>query len=188
METMTKTKTNMLILSAIFAAVVAVCSQIQIPLAPVPINLATFAIFMTAGLLGWKYGTLSLIVYVLLGSVGAPVFAGFSGGFGVIAGPTGGYIVGYIFAALITGLIIEKKTTTAGRPSYPVLVASMVAGLFVCYLLGTIWFIHITGWTLVKALVSCVLIFLPGDALKIALSTILLGKLMPHTRKYTGVN
>ena len=181
-------RTTMLILSAVFAALVAVCSQIQIPVAPVPINLATFAIFMTAGLLGYRYGTLSLIVYVLLGSVGAPVFAGFSGGFGVIAGPTGGYIAGYILTAFITGYIIEKKTTGFEKPSYPVLILSMVLGLAACYLLGTIWFIHITGWTLVKALVSCVVIFLPGDALKIALSTILLRRLIPTTSRFLNSN
>ena len=181
-------RTTMLILSAVFAALVAVCSQIQIPVAPVPINLATFAIFMTAGLLGYRHGTLSLIVYVLLGSVGAPVFAGFSGGFGVIAGPTGGYIAGYILTAFITGYIIEKKTTGFEKPSYPVLILSMVLGLAACYLLGTIWFIHITGWSLVKALVSCVLIFLPGDALKIALSTILLRRLIPTTSRFLNSN
>ena len=76
----------MMIMAAVFAALTAVCSQIQIPLAPVPINLATFAIFITAGLLGKRWGTVSLIVYVLLGAVGLPVFAGFTGGFGIITG------------------------------------------------------------------------------------------------------
>ena len=102
------TNTKMLILAAIFTAVNVVCAQIQIPIAPVPISLATFAIFLTAGLLEHKYGSLSLIVYVLLGAIGVPVFAGFSGGFGIITGPTGGYIIGYIFTAFITGFIIDS--------------------------------------------------------------------------------
>ena len=114
-------KTKMMIMAAVFAALTAVCSQIQIPLAPVPINLATFAIFITAGLLGKRWGTVSLIVYVLLGAVGLPVFAGFTGGFGIITGPTGGYIIGYIFTAFITGYIIEffsSKKTSARVAEY----------------------------------------------------------------------
>lgn len=173
--------TKMLILTAIFTAVNVVCAQIQIPLAPVPISLATFAIFLTAGLLGCKYGSLSLIVYVLLGAVGVPVFAGFSGGFGIIAGPTGGYIIGYIFNAFITGLIIDRCRTV---PSYPVLAVAMILGLAACYLLGTVWFIHLTGWTLSKALMTCVIVFLPGDALKIALASILVKKLYPSAHAF----
>lgn len=178
----------MLIMTAVFTAVNAVCAQIQIPLAPVPISLATFAIFLTASLLGCKYGSLSLIVYVLLGAAGVPVFAGFSGGFGIIAGPTGGYIIGYIFTAFITGLIIDRymhiqRNNSASSfktaPSYPVLAIAMALGLAACYLLGTVWFIHLTGWTLHKSLMTCVIVFLPGDALKIALASILAKKLYP---------
>lgn len=190
--------TKMMIMAAVFAALTAVCSQIQIPLAPVPINLATFAIFITAGLLGKRWGTVSLIVYVLLGAVGLPVFAGFTGGFGIITGPTGGYIIGYIFTAFITGYLIEffsRKKTPAiipecsvneagGAPSYPLLALAMAAGLAVCYLLGTIWFIYLTGWTLGKALMSCVIVFLPGDALKIIAACILVKRLWPAAHRF----
>lgn len=187
-NTMKKANTKMMIMAAIFAAVTAVCSQIQIPLAPVPVNLSTFAVFLTAGLLGSRYGTLSMLVYVLLGAVGAPVFAGFTGGFGIITGPTGGYIIGYIFAALVTGLVIEKtapKSNPMAAPSILMLILAMVLGLGVCYLLGTIWFIHLTGWTLGKSLMTCVVIFLPGDALKIAAATILIKKLYPTSRRFS---
>ena len=154
-----------------------------------PINLATFAIFMAAGLLGHKYGTISMIVYVLLGAAGVPVFAGFSGGFGVIAGPTGGYIIGYILTAFITGIIIEafhKKDVSKGKPapSYPLLIAAMTAGLAACYLLGTIWFIHLTGWTIGKALMTCVVVFLPGDAIKIIAASLLIKKLYPTAASF----
>lgn len=190
--------TKMMIMAAVFAALTAVCSQIQIPLAPVPINLATFAIFITAGLLGKRWGTVSLIVYVLLGAVGLPVFAGFTGGFGIITGPTGGYIIGYIFTAFITGYIIEffssKKTSArvaeysanaaSSVPSYPLLALAMASGLAICYLLGTIWFIYLTGWTLGKALMSCVIVFLPGDALKIIAACILVKRLWPAARRF----
>ena len=190
--------TKMMIMAAVFAALTAVCSQIQIPLAPVPINLATFAIFITAGLLGKRWGTVSLIVYVLLGAVGLPVFAGFTGGFGIITGPTGGYIIGYIFTAFITGYIIEffssKKTSArvaeysanaaSSVPSYPLLALAMASGLAICYLLGTIWFIYLTGWTLGKALMSCVIVFLPGDALKIIAACILVKRLWPAAHRF----
>ena len=214
--------TKMLILAAIFTAVNVVCAQIQIPIAPVPISLATFAIFLTAGLLGHKYGSLSLIVYVLLGAIGVPVFAGFSGGFGIITGPTGGYIIGYIFTAFITGAIIDSymaksaagepvagEMTRAGEPAtvesahaaesagaparrrsvppYPVLILAMIAGLAACYLLGTIWFIHLTGWTIGKALMTCVVVFLPGDALKIILAAILIRKLYPAASSFRAI-
>lgn len=188
--------TKMLILAAIFTAVNVVCAQIQIPIAPVPISLATFAIFLTAGLLGHKYGSLSLIVYVLLGAIGVPVFAGFSGGFGIITGPTGGYIIGYIFTAFITGAIIDSymAKSAAGAPArrrsvppYPVLILAMIAGLAACYLLGTIWFIHLTGWTIGKALMTCVVVFLPGDALKIILAAILIRKLYPAASSFRAV-
>lgn len=192
-RTHNSTNTKMLILAAIFTAVNVVCAQIQIPIAPVPISLATFAIFLTAGLLGHKYGSLSLIVYVLLGAIGVPVFAGFSGGFGIITGPTGGYIIGYIFTAFITGFIIDSYMAKPAScrspqhkavPPYPVLILAMIAGLAACYLLGTIWFIHLTGWTIGKALMTCVVVFLPGDALKIILAAILIRKLYPAASSF----
>ena len=115
-------KTTMLILCGIFAAVTAICSLITIPLGftPVPINLGTLAVFLTGGVLGKKYGTLSMTVYVLLGAAGVPVFSGFRGGLGVLAGPTGGYIIGYIAAVLVIGLLADRISyrfvNSEGRP------------------------------------------------------------------------
>ena len=88
----TYSRTTMMILCGIFAAVTAICSLITIPLGftPVPVNLGTLSVFLTGGILGKKYGTLSMTVYVLLGAAGVPVFSGFRGGRGVLAGPTGG--------------------------------------------------------------------------------------------------
>ncbi|MEG2144157.1 MAG: biotin transporter BioY, partial [Oscillospiraceae bacterium] len=90
-------KIRRLILCALFAALTGVCSQILIPLPMIPINLALFSVHVAGVLLGAKYGSLSMLVYVLLGALGAPVFAGFKGGFGILFGKTGGYIIGYIF-------------------------------------------------------------------------------------------
>ena len=96
----------MLVLTGIFAAIVTICSWITVPLpfTQVPINLAVLGVLLAGGCLGSKYGSLSILIYILLGAVGIPVFAGFGAGLGTLAGPTGGYIVGYILCAAIAGL------------------------------------------------------------------------------------
>lgn len=186
-------KTTYLALCGLFAAIMAVCSMITIPLGftPVPVNLGTLGVFLTGGILGRKYGTVSMAVYVLIGAIGIPVFAGFRGGLGVLAGPTGGYIIGYVVAVFVIGLMIEasgkgnavafERPSPAGgassRPGYATIVIAMVIGLIACYLLGTIWFIISTGTGVWASLVACVLPFLPGDALKIAAATILVRRL-----------
>lgn len=96
------------ILSAIFAALTAVFSQITIPLPLIPITGQTLAVGLTATILGSRYGTLAMLIYALLGAIGVPVFSGMSGGLQIIVGKTGGYIIGFIFTAFITGLILEK--------------------------------------------------------------------------------
>ena len=194
-------KTTYLALCGLFAAIMAVCSMITIPLGftPVPINLGTLGVFLTGGMLGRKYGTISMAVYVLIGAIGVPVFAGFKGGLAVLAGPTGGYIIGYIVAVFLIGLIIEFATSrhkeaprnketsrnknAAGNspsrlcPGYATTAIAMVIGLLACYLLGTIWFIISTGTGVWASLVACVIPFLPGDAIKIAAATILVCRL-----------
>ncbi|MDD3168716.1 MAG: biotin transporter BioY [Eubacteriales bacterium] len=167
-------KTKKMILYALFAALTAICSMIIIPLpfTPVPIHLATLSVFLAGGLLGSKGGAVSQIVYVILGAIGLPVFAGFTGGFGIITGPTGGYLIGYVAAAWLTGLMIEKL----GHGYYQNIV-SMIAGLAVCYALGTLWFMYITSAGLYAALMMCVVPFLLGDAVKIITGSILVKKL-----------
>ena len=158
------------------AALIAVCSQIQIP-AAVPFTLQTFAIFLACGLLGGKRGTVSVLIYILLGAVGLPVFAGFKGGIGALLGTTGGYIIGFIFAALIMWLF-EKLM---GKKMIP-LGLSMVCGLLICYAFGTAWFICVYTNTkepvgIMTALSWCVFPFLIPDTLKIALALFLTGRL-----------
>lgn len=167
-------KTKMMILCALFAALTAVCSMISIPLpfTPVPINLATLSVFLAGGLLGPKYGSISQLVYVILGAVGLPVFHNFTSGIGIVTGPTGGYIIGYVAAAWLIGFLSEK----IGRGFYKN-IASMAAGLAVCYTLGTLWFMYLTSTGLTAALIACVVPFLPGDAIKIASGAILVKKL-----------
>ena len=155
---------------ALLAALTAACSQlvILIPLTPVPFNLATFAVFLAGGLLGAKYGFLSMTAYLLLGAAGLPVFSSFRGGLAVLAGPTGGYLAGYPAAAAVTGLLTQRSGSPAWRRA-----GAMVLGLAACYGLGTAWYCYSTGTPLLPALSACVFPFLPGDALKTASACLL---------------
>ena len=166
-----KFSTRDLCFCAIGAALIAVCAWISIP-ADVPFTLQTFAIFAVCGLLGGKRGTVSVLVYLLLGAVGAPVFAGFRGGFASLIGTTGGYLVGFILLALIIALAQARW----GLGQW-VFVLSAAVGLLVCYAFGTAWFLIVytrTGAiTLGVVLAKCVLPFLLPDAIKLALATLL---------------
>ena len=169
-------------LCGLFAALTAICSWISIPLGftPVPVNLATLAVLLAGGILGSNYGAVSLSVYVLIGAVGAPVFAGFKGGLGVLAGPTGGYIIGYIAAAFISGLLIAKiyeRFRGNKIREYFCLALALICGLFVCYLLGTLWFMFSTNTGLIASLLACVFPFLLGEALKIIAAIFLIRRL-----------
>ena len=153
---------------ALMAALIAVCSQIQIPLPAVPINLALFAVHLSGALLGPAGGALSVAAYVLLGMIGVPVFAGFRAGPAVLFGKTGGYILGYFLCAWLVGFLSRRQPYTFLR-----LCLAMAAGVFVCYFFGTAWFMALTETGLAASLSLCVLPFLPGDAAKIALAAFL---------------
>jgi len=158
------------------AALITICSWISIPLT-VPITLQTMAVCLVAGLLGMKRGTIATIIYILIGAIGVPVFSEFTGGAGIILGSTGGYIIGFIFTALIVGFASDKF-----KGKLLALIIAMVIGILVCYAFGTAWFAvvyardnepaslgAILGW--------CVLPFLIPDAVKIALAAILTNRL-----------
>lgn len=169
-----KTNTKKMILYALFAALTAVFSQIAVPLpfTPVPVNLATLSVLLAGGILGAKGGAVSQTVYVLIGAVGVPVFSNFTGGFAKLAGPTGGYIAGYIAAAWLVGFLMSKR-----KGNLPHLILSMAAGILLCYTLGTAWFMILTKNSLMSSLTLCVIPFLIGDALKITAAGFLVWKL-----------
>ena len=166
---------------ALFAVMIAVCSWISIP-ATVPFTLQTFGVFLAVGVLGGKRGTLAVLVYLLLGMVGLPVFAGFSGGMGCLLGSTGGYIVGFLFSALV----MWAMERLLGKKPW-VLALSMVLGLIVCYAFGTVWFMQVyaktTGaiglWT---ALGWCVFPYILPDLVKIVLAMVLCKRLAAAIR------
>jgi len=166
----------------VFTALIAICSWISIP-TTVPFTLQTFAVFLAVGLLGGRNGTLSVIVYILLGAIGLPVFAGFSGGFGIILGSTGGYIIGFILSALIMWAF-EKFL---GNKAW-VSILSMILGLIACYALGTIWFMKVYGSSnepvgLMTTLSWCVIPFIIPDVVKIVLAFVLSNRLRRFVKK-----
>lgn len=166
-----KFKTIDIVYIGLFAALIAVCAWISIPMT-VSFTLQTCAVCLTAGLLGWKRGTLTVLVYILLGMVGLPVFTGFKSGIAAVTGPTGGYIVGFIFTALIVGLAADRM----GKRLW-VNILFMAIGILVCYLFGTVWFMIAYKVTFVSALTTCVIPFLIPDAVKIAVAAILVNRL-----------
>ena len=161
-----------LVFCALFTALIAVFSQMQLPIGPVPVSLATLGVMLCGLLLGWRWGALAVGAYILLGAVGVPVFAGFQGGVGRLIGPTGGYILGYLFYALLSGLNMPRLQEGFWGRCF-----LLFLGTAACYLPGTAWFMHSTGRTLSESLSLCVIPFLPGDAAKIALAAFLTQRL-----------
>ncbi len=160
----------------LFTAVIAVCSFLTIP-TTVPFTLQTFAIFLTLGILGGKRGVIAIFCYILLGTLGVPVFAGFKGGIGVILGATGGYIMGFLLCGLLYWLL-EKL---CGK-SLIVMIISMVSGAILYFAFGTLWFMIIytknTGAIALSAVLGmCVVPFLLPDAIKITVAVLLSYKL-----------
>lgn len=156
----------------IFAVMIAICSWISIP-AAVPFTLQTFAVFLSVVVLGGRRGTLSVVVYILMGAIGVPVFSGFNGGLGALMNTTGGYIIGFFFTALVMwaveGLVGRKFWAQA---------VSMVLGLAVCYVVGTVWFVFVYSRTIgavgmMTVLGWCVIPFIIPDLVKIALAVML---------------
>ncbi len=163
-------RTNKLVYSGLFAAIIGIMSQIALPVQPVPVNLGVMAVLLAGGFLGKKYGALSVLVYIALGIAGAPVFAGFRGGLAVMAGPTGGYIAGYVTVAFVTGLVCERTGKTS------CIVMFMLLSLIICYLLGTVWYCCVMKTGFLTAFALCVLPFVLGDVIKIVLAVMCIKK------------
>ena len=151
---------------AVMTAVICVLAPLSIPIGPVPISFTNLAILLALYILGTKMGTLSFLCYLVLGMVGLPVFSGFTGGLGKLLGPTGGYLIGFIPLAIISGLSLEKLRSKAAQ------FVGLVAGVAVCYAFGTAWFCFEAGVGLQKALSLCVIPFIPGDIAKILIAMV----------------
>lgn len=165
-----------MVLIALMTAVMSVLSPFSIPLpfSPVPLSLTTFILYISLYITGPKYTFISSLLYLLLGLMGMPVFSCFSGGLGKLLGPTGGYLIGYLFIPLTAAFFPLAKNTakhTLGiRFAQGV---ALVLGTFCCYLTGTFWLAYQTGITFTGAFLSGVIPFIPGDICKIAIALLL---------------
>ena len=154
---------------ALMTAVLCILAPISIPIfiSPVPISLGVLAVYLTAYVLSPLDATISVIIFILLGTFGLPVFSGYSGGLSKLVGPTGGYIIGFLFTVYISSLFIHMKKGIIFD------VIGMITGLALCYILGTIWFSYQQGKGFIASLLLCVVPFLIGDAIKIIVAVIL---------------
>ena len=169
-----KLTTYQLTLTAVMAAVICVLGPISmaIPISPVPISLASMAVYLAVTVLGMKLGTLSCLIYLLLGLVGLPVFSGGSAGAAKLFGPTGGYRVGYLFLALIAGAFVGRYTENKWK-SIAFAALGMVLGTMVLYALGTAWLAYSAGMDFQAALWAGVIPFIPGDLVKMVIAVLL---------------
>ncbi|GGA47220.1 biotin transporter BioY [Paenibacillus physcomitrellae] len=160
--------------SALFAALIVVFGYVSIPLGftPVPITLQTLAVLLAGGLLGPRYGFFSIMIVVVLTAVGFPLLQG-KGGFAVLLGPTGGYVVMWPFAALIIGLLVRKVKGNAWLQRLFIFLI-MCLGSFLLYVTGVLWLGHVAGFTLSKAIVAGMYPYIPGDMIKAAAATVII--------------
>lgn len=181
----TKTRANTdvreMALIAVMAAVTCVAGPLSVPIGPVPISLTNLAVYFAIYLLGMRRGTTSYVVYLLIGMVGVPVFSGFTGGFGKLFGPTGGYLIGFIFMALICGVFIDR--------SHHKIVPSMIGmilGTIVCYAFGTAWLAYQAHYTMAAALAAGVIPFIPFDLGKMVIAALIAPQIRRRLAK-TGI-
>ncbi len=176
---------------ALFAAIITVCAYLAIPVGEISVTLQTFAVCAAAGLLGWKRGTLSVVVYLLLGICGIPVFTGFKNFYALLGSASAGYAIGFLFTALLTGFVSDNlhkigdksKNKTLGQILQLVVLAfAMIIGVAICYTFGTLWYMTIykesvTTDNLQLALTYCVYPFIVPDLVKIVIAAILVNRL-----------
>ena len=166
--------------AALMGAVLCLLGPFSLPAGPIPLSLATFGVYLAVGLLGTRRGCAAVGLYLLLGAVGLPVFAGFIGGIPHLIGPTGGFLLGYLLCVLLSGLISARLKKPWGIP------LSLTVGTLALYAAGTGWFVWQTRGSIGAALLLCVVPFLAGDAVKIAVATAVilpLRKAIPRLEK-----
>lgn len=181
-----------IVLIAVFVALMAVCSWITIPFGTIPVTLQTLGVFVTAGLLGLSMGTGAVIVYIFIGIIGIPVFSGFAGGIERFipyseTGATGGYIIGFVFTAMIIGIfhLFSRKLKNEWMKMF-VLALGMLIGDAVCFFFGTAWFTAFNPWgmNLKASIITCVVPFIIPDLIKIVVATIVVNRVKRYIRVF----
>jgi len=168
MENTKKMNTRQLTLIGVMTAVTCILGPLSLPIGIVPISLTNLAIYFAVYILGRKRGTLSYIVYLFMGLIGLPVFSGFSGGFSKLFGPTGGYLIGFIFMAFISGIFIDKFSN-----KIYMCFLGMILGTIVTYMFGTAWLAYEAHIPFNVALSAGVLPFIPGDIAKMVIASLI---------------
>lgn len=174
--------------AALMAAFTAVAAQISIPLEPVPFTLQVLAVILTGLLLGSRYGALAMAIYLLLGAVGVPVFASFSGGLGTLFGPTGGYLISYPLAAALAGM---AAFTVANAPRRRGIIAGVLWGcvaLAAIYVIGVAWLAVLAGLSLGAAIVAGFLPFVAFDLVKVVLAALVAVAVAPSIAARPGTD
>lgn len=155
--------------AALFAALLAACAWISLPVGDIGFTLQTFGVFLTLGVLGGNWGTVSILIYLLLGGIGLPVFSGFRGGLGMLLGVTGGYLWGFVAAGLVYWALERVAKPLA-----------MALGMAACYICGSLWFTLYSGGGIGLVFLRCVVPYLIPDAAKIWLAYSLSRRLHRH--------
>lgn len=158
-------KVKYLTSTAMMTAILCILAPFSFPIGSVPISAATFVVYLAALLLGMKRSLLCVVLYLLLGAVGLPIFNGWSGGFSHIVGPTGGYLIGYLLIAFFTGWFMKL-----GHNKISLIILGMIVGTLGCYAIGTIWLAYQLSMDARAALMAGVIPFIPGDIAKMILS------------------
>jgi biotin transport system substrate-specific component len=171
-------KLRWMVLASLMAALTAVGAYIHVPIGPVPIVLSTLFVLLAGLLLGSRWGLTSMGLYLLVGAIGIPVFAGGKGGFAHFFGPTGGYLFGYVLASWITGFISERARGLLILDIFAVLVGSLAI-----YGLGIPWLKMVTQLSWPKTLMVGVVPFLIGDAVKASVAIILARAIRPVLKR-----
>ena len=169
-EGMKSLSTRNMTLIGVMTAVMCIFGPMAPQFGPVPFSLTVLTVYLAVYVLGMKLGTIAYLVYLLIGFVGVPVLSGYSGGPGKVLGPTGGYLIGFIFMALVSGWFIDRYYKNIALQF-----VGMALGLMICYALGTLWLAYTTGMGLAKAFAAGVVPFVALDMVKIVLA-ILVGR------------
>ncbi|MDD5937081.1 MAG: biotin transporter BioY [Clostridiales bacterium] len=183
MSTKKQLNVKSLTVIAMMTAILCVLAPFSIPIGDIPISAATLVVYIAAVLLGTKRSLVCVGLYILIGLAGVPVFSGWKSGAAVIAGPTGGYLLGYLLIALLTGLFLK-----IGKGKIPMMVLGMVLGTISCYAVGTIWLAHQLSLTAKAALWAGVIPFLPGDIAKIVVTVLIAVPTRKHLLRFIEGN
>lgn len=166
-----KPNVRKMVLSSLFASLMAVCAWICIPIPPVTFTLQTFGVLLALGILGGRWGMVSVLLYLAMGIAGLPVFSGFQGGVSVLLGPTGGFLWGFLL-----GSLVYRLTERLGKP------VSLLLCQLTCYLCGCLWFCHWAGCGMMTAALTCVIPYLVFDGLKLWLAWHLSRRIGKHLK------